>query len=138
MLRTAWFLARKDVEYMLRSKETIFWTFFMPVLFFFLIGSITGGFSSSLGPSSGDPILVETGADPGYLLHAAELTVQHPRTAREVRIRCAPPPYRSESVTSTRVRSTVNPGSAGGRARGNRRWRRCARRAGRCLRSCAV
>jgi len=30
--------------------------------------------------------------DPGYLLHAAELIVRHPRTAREVRLCCAPPP----------------------------------------------
>jgi len=53
-------------------------------------------------PLVGDPLYPEGGTpatdsralpgDPGYLLHAAELTVQHPRTAREVRIRCAPPP----------------------------------------------
>jgi ABC-type Na+ efflux pump permease subunit len=43
----AWFLARKDLEYMLRQKETLLWTFFMPVVFFFFIGTITGGFGGT-------------------------------------------------------------------------------------------
>ena len=47
MLRSAWFIARKDVGYMLRQKETILWVFLMPILFFYFIGTVTGGFGPS-------------------------------------------------------------------------------------------
>lgn len=53
-------------------------------------------------PLVGDPLYIVGGVpgeraralpgDPGYLLHAAELTFRHPRSAREVSIECAPPP----------------------------------------------
>ena len=45
LLSDALFLARKDVKYLMREKETMLWTFVMPVVFFFFIGSITGGFA---------------------------------------------------------------------------------------------
>jgi 23S rRNA pseudouridine1911/1915/1917 synthase len=53
-------------------------------------------------PLVGDPLYVAggvpaeaTGAvpgDPGYLLHAAEATLRHPRTLREIVLTCSPPP----------------------------------------------
>jgi 23S rRNA pseudouridine1911/1915/1917 synthase len=53
-------------------------------------------------PLVGDPLYVVGGTpstaavavpgDPGYLLHAAELTFRHPRTGRAVTVTCAPPP----------------------------------------------
>ncbi len=43
MLRAAWFIARSDVSYLLRQRETLLWTFLMPPVFFFFIGSVTGG-----------------------------------------------------------------------------------------------
>ena len=44
-LGAALFVARKDLWYMLRQKETLLWTFGMPPVFFFFIGTITGGFA---------------------------------------------------------------------------------------------
>jgi ABC-type multidrug transport system permease subunit len=44
-LRAALFIARKDLGYMLRQRETLLWTFAMPPVFFFFIGTITGGMS---------------------------------------------------------------------------------------------
>ncbi|HEY7470718.1 MAG TPA: ABC transporter permease [Gemmatimonadota bacterium] len=44
-LRAALFVARKDLWYMLRQRETLLWTFAMPPIFFFFIGTITGGFA---------------------------------------------------------------------------------------------
>ena len=35
--------------------------------------------------------------DPGYLLHAAELRIVHPRTGRELDVSCAPPPLLRET-----------------------------------------
>ena len=46
-LRAALFVARKDLAYMLRQKETLLWTFGMPPVFFFFIGTITGGFGDA-------------------------------------------------------------------------------------------
>jgi ABC-type Na+ efflux pump permease subunit len=65
MFRSALFLARKDVQYMLRHWETIFWTFLMPVVFFYFIGTITGGFGDD-GPAK-DPLVVETDPGAGFL-----------------------------------------------------------------------
>jgi 23S rRNA pseudouridine1911/1915/1917 synthase len=52
-------------------------------------------------PLAGDPLYESGGVpanatrvlpgDPGYLLHAAEATFRHPRTGREITVRCEPP-----------------------------------------------
>ena len=44
-LESAGFVARKDLWYLLRQRETLLWTFAMPPVFFFFIGTITGGMS---------------------------------------------------------------------------------------------
>jgi ABC-type Na+ efflux pump permease subunit len=66
MLRDAWFIARKDVQYLLRQRETLLWTFLMPIVFFYFIGTITGGFGGGGGPRR-DPIAVRVPADAGVL-----------------------------------------------------------------------
>ena len=43
VLEAALFVARKDLWYLLRQKETLLWTFAMPPVFFFFIGTVTGG-----------------------------------------------------------------------------------------------
>jgi len=72
MFRDAWFLARHDVRHMLRARETLLWTFFMPVVFFFFIGSITGGFGRQRGPRDKDPLVVEAHPQAGFLESALE------------------------------------------------------------------
>ncbi len=47
MIREARFIAGKDLRYMLGRKETLIWTFVMPILFFYFIGTVTGGFGQS-------------------------------------------------------------------------------------------
>jgi ABC-type multidrug transport system permease subunit len=56
---------RKDLRYMLRQKETLMWVFFMPIVFFFFIGNITGGFGGS--PSEKTPLVVQTDPGAGFL-----------------------------------------------------------------------
>jgi ABC-type Na+ efflux pump permease subunit len=56
MLRDAWFIARKDLAYMLKQRETILWVFLMPPLFFYFIGTVTAGFGGGGGDDSPDPI----------------------------------------------------------------------------------
>jgi ABC-type Na+ efflux pump permease subunit len=71
MLRSAWFLALNDLKHMLRARETLLWTFVMPVIFFFFIGSITKNFGSKNG-NARDPLIVETAPSAGFLGGALE------------------------------------------------------------------
>ena len=45
MWRDALYLARKDTEYLFRSRIVWVWAFLMPVVFFYFIGTVTGGFA---------------------------------------------------------------------------------------------
>lgn len=64
-LGAAWFIARSDVAYLLRQRETLLWTFLMPPAFFFFIGSVTGGFGG--GGDAAPSITVQTARDAGFL-----------------------------------------------------------------------
>jgi len=66
-LAGAWFVARKDLQYLLRSRETILWVFIMPFVFFFLIGTITGGGFGGGEDDSRDQLAVAAGGEPGFL-----------------------------------------------------------------------
>lgn len=67
MLRSAWFIARKDLASMLRERETLLWVFLMPLLFFYFIGTVTGGFGLPGGSEGPQPLTVR-GAVAGDLL----------------------------------------------------------------------
>ena len=51
MLRQALFLARFDLGYLLKQKETLLWTFVMPGLFFYFMGTVTGGAGFAPNPT---------------------------------------------------------------------------------------
>jgi ABC-type Na+ efflux pump permease subunit len=63
VLRAAWFIARTDLRRMLRRWETLLWTFGMPPVFFFFIGTITGGF----GDTGADPLVLSARPSAGFL-----------------------------------------------------------------------
>src|SRR5688500_10463085 len=52
MLRAAAFIASADLSFMLRQRETLLWIFVMPLLFFYFIGTVTGGLA---GPAADRP-----------------------------------------------------------------------------------
>ena len=64
MLRDAAFLAIRDLSFLLRRRETLLWTFLMPIAFFYFIGNIAGGFARVDEP---DPIAVTAAPDAGFL-----------------------------------------------------------------------
>jgi len=70
-LRQVLFVLRKDLKYMLRERETIIWVFALPLLFFWFIGTVTGGFS---GGSADRPTTVAYYApeDAGHLADRLE------------------------------------------------------------------
>jgi ABC-2 type transport system permease protein len=63
MFRDALYLARMDTALLLRRRETLLWTFVMPIVFFYFIGTITG---NSSGPAR-DELAVSAPADAGFL-----------------------------------------------------------------------
>jgi ABC-type Na+ efflux pump permease subunit len=90
MLRDAWFIARKDMQYTVRERETIFWLFIMPVVFFYFIGTITSGFGGRGGGDRKDRLAVQMPADAGFLgdevvkrLQGAGFDVAQPKTRGE-------------------------------------------------------
>lgn len=66
MLRDAIFIASKDVKYMLRARETLFWVFVMPIVFFYFIGTITGGFAP--GVARKENVALKADASAGFLV----------------------------------------------------------------------
>ena len=65
MLRDALFIARMDAGRLLRIRETLLWTFVMPVVFVYFIGTITSHLWGS--PESQDDLAVLTAADGGFM-----------------------------------------------------------------------
>jgi len=63
MFRDAFYLARMDAAQLLRRRETLVWTFVMPIIFFYFIGTING---SSSGPAR-DNLAVSVPPDAGFL-----------------------------------------------------------------------
>ena len=85
MLRQIFFIARKDLHFTLRAKETIIWVFVMPIVFFYFIGTITGG-SHFTGPV-GEPLAIDAADDSGFLAEQMALRleqggydIEHPET----------------------------------------------------------
>jgi ABC-2 type transport system permease protein len=64
MVKDALFLARKDLQFLFREWGTWFWAFLMPIVFFYFIGTITGGMA---GQPSAEGIGVTIGQDAGFL-----------------------------------------------------------------------
>jgi ABC-type Na+ efflux pump permease subunit len=63
MFRDALYLARMDAAHLLRRRETLLWTFIMPIVFFYFIGTITGNSSGS----AKDELAVSAPPDAGFL-----------------------------------------------------------------------
>jgi ABC-type Na+ efflux pump permease subunit len=82
MLTDALFLARMDIYRLLRSRETILWTFVMPVIFFYFLGTVTSRPLGEADPK--DPIAVSIPPDAGFLADqvAARLEQRGYRIAR--------------------------------------------------------
>lgn len=66
MVKDAWFIARKEVQYWMYEREVWVWVFGMPLVFFYFIGTITGGAGGSQ-PDSKDRIAVRVPDDAGFL-----------------------------------------------------------------------
>ena len=115
--RSAAFIARADLWFMLRQRETLLWVFAMPLLFFYFIGTVTGGFGGD-SRDRPDPLALQTPATGGVVLDAIvhrleqrNFHVDRPATpaalapySRQLAI----PPFTDESVRAgNQVRATL-------------------------------
>jgi len=60
------FVAWQDIRYQLRQGSTLLWLFVLPPVFFYFIGTVTGGFSSGLTGGELTPLRIEA-ESPGFL-----------------------------------------------------------------------
>ena len=75
MLRDTLFILRKDLKFALSAKETLLWVFIMPIIFFFFIGTISGGSGGMSGPTK-PSLALEVGENPGPLLDQLKLRLE--------------------------------------------------------------
>ena len=69
MFRGALFIAREDLLQLLRQRDVILWVFLMPGLFFYFIGSVTGGVPDPSGHGGRpDPLVLVTSSPDDWLL----------------------------------------------------------------------
>jgi len=69
-MKHALHIARADLRRNLRSRETLVWVFVMPLVFFYFIGSVTGGFGGS--GEAKTRLVLSVGENPGFLLERLE------------------------------------------------------------------
>jgi ABC-type Na+ efflux pump permease subunit len=70
VIRGAWFVATRDLALALRQKETLLWTFLMPILFFYFISTVNRGFGGT--GEEARPLALRAGEDAGALVDALE------------------------------------------------------------------
>jgi len=66
------FIAWQDARNQLRQGSTLLWLLVMPPLFFYFIGTVTGGFSSGLSGGQATPVTV-VAESPGFLRDQVDL-----------------------------------------------------------------
>jgi ABC-type Na+ efflux pump permease subunit len=69
------FIAWHDVRYQLRQGGTLVWLFVMPPIFFYFIGTVTGGFQGNLTGGTATPIVIAAEA-PGFLQDQIDLRLR--------------------------------------------------------------
>lgn len=69
------FIAWHDVRYQLRQSSTLLWLLVMPPVFFYFIGTVTGGFRSGAADGAATRIVVAAAA-PGFLKDQIELRLR--------------------------------------------------------------
>ena len=71
-MKNALFIAWQDVRNQLREGSTLLWLFVMPPIFFYFIGTVTGGFASGISGGQATPLTV-VAESPGFLKEQIDL-----------------------------------------------------------------
>jgi len=92
-LKQAWLIARRDAINIVWRREGIVWIFVMPIVFFYFIGTVNGGFGNSGGDANApDPLTLIAPPDAGVLIDelVARLEQQNFGVDRQVAPDAAP------------------------------------------------
>ncbi len=81
-MRNIIFIAWQDVRNQMRQGSTLLWVFLMPPIFFYFIGTVTGGFASGLSGGQATPITV-IAESPGFLQAQIDLRLKENDFAAE-------------------------------------------------------
>jgi len=74
-MRNALFIAWHDLRHQLRQGGTLVWVFVMPPVFFYFIGTVTGGFAGAMSGGSATPVVIAA-ASPGFLQEQIDLRLR--------------------------------------------------------------
>ncbi len=74
-MRSILFVGWQDVRFQLRDGSTLLWLFVMPPVFFYFIGTVTGGFSSGMSGGQATPVTV-VAESPGFLKEQVDLRLE--------------------------------------------------------------
>jgi ABC-type multidrug transport system permease subunit len=74
-VRNLLFIGWQDVRNQLRAGSTLLWLVIMPPIFFYFIGTVTGGFSSGVSGGRATPLTV-VAERPGFLQHQIDLRLR--------------------------------------------------------------
>ncbi|MCP5093389.1 MAG: ABC transporter permease, partial [Gammaproteobacteria bacterium] len=74
-MREILFIVWNDAKFHLRQGSTLLWVFVMPPIFFYFIGTVTGGFAGNISGGQVTPIVV-VAESPGFLREQISLRLQ--------------------------------------------------------------
>jgi len=74
-MKSIFFIAWHDVRYQLRQGGTLVWLFVMPPIFFYFIGTVTGGFQGAVTGGTATPVVVSA-QEPGFLQEQIDLRLR--------------------------------------------------------------
>jgi ABC-type transport system involved in multi-copper enzyme maturation permease subunit len=72
VLKNILFVGWQDVRFQLRDGSTLLWLLVMPPIFFFFIGTVTGGFTAGISGGQATPLAV-VAEDPGFVRDQVDL-----------------------------------------------------------------
>lgn len=81
-MKNIFFIAWEDVRQQLRDGSTLLWLFVMPPIFFYFIGTVTGGFASGISGGQETPLTV-IAEDPGFFGEQVDLRLRNSDFAPE-------------------------------------------------------
>lgn len=74
-MRQIFFIAWHDAKFQLRQGSTLLWVLVMPPIFFYFIGTVTGGFASGMSGGQATPVTVVADS-PGFLQEQITLRLE--------------------------------------------------------------
>jgi len=74
-MREILFIAWNDAKFQLRQGSTLLWVLVMPPIFFYFLGTVTGGFASGVSGGQATPLIVAADS-PGFLSEQISLRLR--------------------------------------------------------------